>query len=353
MFTSRRVQKLVPYVYGEQPRPVPGLVKLNTNENPYPPHASVRRFLRGLDPDFLRLYPDPTCAGLRKAASRVLGVPENFLLFGNGSDELIALIFRVFFDPGDKVLFTRYTYSAYRSYADAVGVESQDLEMGADFGIDLKKLSARREKVFFLTNPNAPTGIGLDAKVVAQALAANPKKLFVVDEAYGDFAKSTCVPLVRRFANLIVLRTLSKSYSLCGLRLGYAAAQPGLIEALVKVKDPYNVNALTQKIGELAFRHNAYYLKNAKKIVAERTRFTREMNALGFKTLPSSTNFVLTGRPGKSQGPLYRHLASRQIYVRYFDKSVLRDYLRITIGTPIQMKKLLTEIKAFLGREKT
>ncbi|MBL8995550.1 MAG: aminotransferase class I/II-fold pyridoxal phosphate-dependent enzyme, partial [Spirochaetia bacterium] len=310
MFTSRRVQKLIPYVYGEQPRPVPGLVKLNTNENPWPPHASVRKLLRGLDTDFLRLYPDPTCASLRKAASKVLGVPENCLLFGNGSDELISLVFRVFFDPGEKVLFTQYTYSAYRSYADAVGIPSADLPMGPDFKIDLRKLTSRNEKVFFLTNPNAPTGIGLDAKIIAKALAANPRKLFIVDEAYADFAGSTCVPLVGRYSNLIVLRTLSKSYSLCGLRLGCAVAQPALLESLIKVKDPYNVNALTQRVGELAFENSAYYLKNAKKIVAERGHFTRAMKALGFTTPPSSANFVLTGKPGQSQAPLYRHLVS-------------------------------------------
>lgn len=352
MFTSRRVQKLVPYVYGEQPRPVPGLVKLNTNENPYPPHASVKKLLRGLDTDFLRLYPDPTCAALRKAASKVHGLPEDRFLFGNGSDEIIALIFRVFFDPGDKVLFTEYTYSAYRSYAEAAGIPCEDLAMGPDFRIDLEKLTSRNEKVFFLTNPNAPTGIALHSKTIAKALAANPKKLFVVDEAYGDFSDSTCLPLVERFPNLIVLRTLSKSFSLCGLRLGYAVARPDLIASLVKVKDPYNVNALTQRIGELAFKNAVYYLKNAKKIIAERSRFTRDMRALGFTAHPSSTNFVLTGVPGQSQAPLYRHLASREIYVRYFDKPVLRDYLRVTIGTPAQMKKLLGEIKAFLGRGK-
>ncbi len=352
MFVSRSVEKLVPYVYGIQPRPVPGLVKLNTNENPYPTHPAVRKLLSTLDLSRLRLYPDPLCQGLRKTSSKVFGIPEDYFLFGNGSDEIIAMIFRVFFNPGERVLFTQYTYSAYRSYADAAGVASADLPMGPDFRIDLGRLRKRTEKVFFLTNPNAPTGIALSASEIENVVSLYPKKLFVVDEAYADFAGDTCLPLTKRFSNLMVLRTLSKSYSLCGIRLGFAAAQPALIQAMTKVKDPYNVNLLTQLVGELAIRQTDHHLKNVKKVVVERERFKKALEEMGYQVLPSSANFVMAGKPGRSQASWYQYLVSRKIYARFFDRPHLRDYLRVTIGTPAQMNRFLQETRRYLKLKK-
>ncbi|MBN8219072.1 MAG: histidinol-phosphate transaminase [Spirochaetes bacterium] len=350
MFASRHVQLLSPYQYGEQPPPARDLIKLNTNENPYPAHASVARLLKAWPVERLRLYPEPTWNALRKAASKTLGVPPEYLAFGNGSDELIALLFRTFFDPEDEVVFTQYTYSAYAAYSEALGIAHRVLPMGDDLTIDLSLLDKLPGKVVFLTNPNAPTGIALPVERIAAAVSRHRNRLFIVDEAYADFWGKNCLPLVRKYPNLLLLRTFSKVNSLCGVRLGYAIGQPDLIQALLKVKDPYNVNALTQAIGVTVFQHYAYYAKNAKKISAIRDRFSRDLADLGFRVLPSSANFVMASLPGREMESLYLDLAKKRIFVRFFNKPGMREWVRISMGTPAQMKKVLAEIRAWLPR---
>jgi histidinol-phosphate aminotransferase len=309
----------------------------------------VARLLSAWPSERLRLYPEPTWNALRKAASKTLGVPPDWLAFGNGSDELIALIFRTFFDPEDEAVFTQYTYSAYVAYGEALGLAHRVLPMADDFLIDLALLDKLPGKVIFLTNPNAPTGMALPVDRIAAAISRHRNRLFIVDEAYAEFWGKSCLPLVRRFPNLLVLRTFSKTNSLCGVRLGYAVGQPDLIQALCKVKDPYNVNALTQAIGAAVFKHYAYYVRNAAKIAATRDRFSKDLAGLGFRVLPSCANFVMASLAGREMEGLYLALAKKRIFVRFFDKPGLRDWVRISIGTPAQMKTVLSAIKAWLA----
>lgn len=352
MFASRHVTRLAPYQFGEQPAPVKGLVKLNTNENPYPPHPSVARVLKNFPTAKLRLYPDPHAKALKAAAAKVLGVAEDHLLFGNGSDEIINLIFRTFFNPEDEAVFTQYTYSAYVAYADALGLGHNILPMGADFRIDLSLLEKLPGKVVFLTNPNAPTGMVVPLAEIELALSTHRHRLFVVDEAYNEFWGQSALPLLAENPNLLILRTFSKAGSLCGIRLGYAVGHPDLIAALAKVKDPYNINMLTQAVGVTVFQNYGHYQKQARKVVATRNRFSKELAALGFAVLPSETNFVMASYSGKSMRGLYEALAGHQIFIRHFDKPVVKDWVRISIGTPVEMKRVVKEIKKWLAPPK-
>jgi histidinol-phosphate aminotransferase len=351
MFENKNVAQLDPYVYGEQPTPSSKLIKLNTNENPYPPHSSVEQFLKKFDTAKLRLYPDPLCSELRKEVSKTYRLPGSYFLFGNGSDEIISLIFRTFFGRQDEVVFTQYTYSAYRTYAEALGVSSRTLPMGEDFLINLDHLDRISAKVFFLTNPNAPTGLAIKTGELEKTIKKNSSRLFVIDEAYADFAEENALSLVSSgYKNVLILRTLSKAYSLCGVRLGMAIGHPDLISAMGKIKDPYNVNALTQGIATTVFKHLPYYQKNIKLIKQERAHFAGQLTLSGFKVLPSQTNFLLVAYPGKNLKELYLYLVKKKIYVRHFDKPVLTDYLRISIGTPDEMKRVLAEMNSWVRK---
>ncbi len=349
MFENKNVANLDPYVYGEQPKPSASLIKLNTNENPYPPHSSVKTFLKAYATERLRLYPDPLCTELRKIVSKVYGLSGECFLFGNGSDEVISLIFRTFFGRNDEVIFTQHTYSAYRTYAETLGISMRTLPMEEDFLIKLEHLNRVQGKVIFITNPNAPTSLLLSRAEIEKWALKCPMLLFVIDEAYADFASETCMSLVKRgLKNVLILRTLSKAYSLCGARLGMAIGHPELINAINKIKDPYNINALTQGIAVSVYKNLPYYRKNIELIKKERAAFSEALKILGFKVLSSETNFVFVSFPGKSMKSLYDYLIAKKIYVRYFNKPILDKYLRITIGKPLEMTKVLTQIKQFL-----
>ena len=263
-FSSQSVKLMKPYQWGEQPKITPNLIKLNTNENPYPPHPSLSKTLANFATATLRLYPDPLCRELRQSAAKHFKLTPDMITAGNGSDELIALIFKVFFNRQDNALFTEYTYSHYKTYSKAFGVIYNTMPM-KDLRVDLSLLNKIRCKVFFLTNPNAPTGIFLNPNEIEAYLKSHGGKLFVIDEAYADFSVKSCLPLIKKYNNILVLRSFSKSFSLGGIRLGFALGNQALINDLNKVKDPYNVSALTQKIGVEVFKHIAYYQKNIEK----------------------------------------------------------------------------------------
>lgn len=340
-FASARLTGFSPYTYGEQPKIVKGLIKLNTNENPYPPHS-------GISADFsahtLRYYPDPICTGLRKAAAKVLRINNDNLIFGNGSDEILTLIFRAFFNPSTRVIMTEYTYSAYTSWANIYGIRIVTIPMRNSFTINLDRLP-KQKGVFFLSNPNSPTGTAIPRAEIEKAVKKRRDVFFVIDEAYADFAPDNCMELIKKYNNVIIVRTLSKAYSFCGGRLGFACAAPEIIRTLDLIRDSYNVNIFTQHTAESIFRNIGYYRRNIKKIIYTREKFIRRLSELGFTTCASHANFVFTRPPDDSAEKYFFFLRAHNIHVRFFNKPVLCGYLRISIGTDAQMDAVITALQ--------
>ncbi|HLK11745.1 MAG TPA: histidinol-phosphate transaminase [Candidatus Binatia bacterium] len=325
------------YVPGEQPDPARRVVKLNTNENPYPPSPRVLEALaRALDGS-VRLYPDPEARALRARAAAVYGLPEDHIMAGNGSDELLALLLRAVVDPGDRVAFPVPTYSLYETLVAAQGGEAVRVPFGDDFALPAA-LAAAEARVTFLCNPNSPSGTLVPAAEVAR-LAGRVAGLLVVDEAYVDFAREHALGLVGRHPNVVVLRTLSKSFSLAGLRIGLLFGSPALLAGLRVVKDSYNVNRLSQVAGEAALADLGTMRANVARVRATRGVLAAGLERLGFRVLPSEANFVLARRPGTDLGPVARALAARDVLVRHFP--ALPDALRITVGTDAETAALL------------
>ena len=344
-FFSDHFKKFKAYVPGEQPLEN-NIIKLNTNENPFSACKEIKKNLKKTKVFSLHLYPDPTCKKMTLAASKCLKIPKNNIVFGNGSDELIASIFRIFFNPDEKVILTKYTYGAYQVYADLYNTKVGTLDMDKDFRILLDRLKKISGKVFFLTNPNAPTGITLSTKEIEESVKENSDKLFVIDEAYSDFANEDCTQLALKYPNVIVLKTFSKGLSLCGIRLGYAVANKEIIDAFKKSLDPYNINTITQNIATTVFKNYKYYKKNIKKVISIRENFVSQMTKIGFQTLPSASNFVFTRHPNfPNAEPLFDYLKKNKVLVRFFKENYLNEYLRISIGTSKQMQKVVRILK--------
>jgi histidinol-phosphate aminotransferase len=336
------VRNVAPYVPGEQPGPGRRVIKLNTNENPYPPspHA-LEALARAIDAS-VRLYPDPEAHALRARAAEVYGVPADHIVAGNGSDELLALLLRATIDPGDRVAFPVPTYSLYETLVAVQGGETVRVPFPEDFSVPFA-LARARARVTFLCNPNSPSGT-LVPRGEVEALAREVAGILVVDEAYVDFAREHALGLVGRVPNVLVLRTLSKSYSLAGLRVGLAFGHPDLLAGLRTVKDSYNLNRLSQAAGEAALADQAAMAANVARIRTTRVRLTEELERLGFRVPPSEANFVLARRPGTDLGPVARALAARDILVRHF--AALPDALRITVGTDAEIDALLNALRA-------
>ena len=327
---------------GEQPASGRRVIKLNTNENPYPPSPRVLEALaRALDAS-VRLYPDPEARALRARASALYDVPADHILVGNGSDELLALILRACVDPGQRVAFPVPTYSLYDTLVAAQGGEPVRIPFAEDFRLP-SEVGRSRARVTFLCNPNSPSGTFVPVEEV-EALAQAVAGVLVVDEAYVDFARDHALRLVGRHANVLVLRTLSKSFSLAGLRLGLAVGHPELLAGLRTVKDSYNVNRLSQAAGVAALEDLETMRTNVARIRATRTRLSAALVDLGYRVLPSEANFVLARRPGVDQGPVARALAARDILVRHFATPELHDALRITVGTDAEIDALLAAL---------
>lgn len=331
---------VAPYVPGEQPAPGRRVIKLNTNENPYPPSPAVLEAIRASADAAVRLYPDPDAKGLCARASTVYGVPADHIMAGNGSDELIALLLRATIDPGDRVAFPVPTYSLYETMVAVQGGRVVTVPWPDDWTIppSLASLDAR---VTFLCNPNAPSGTHRPLDEVA-ALARAVSGILVVDEAYVDFADGHALSLVGTLPNVLVLRTFSKSFSLAGLRVGLAFGHPELLAGLRTVKDSYNLNRLTQAAAEAALADVAAMQANVAKIRATRQRLELALARLGYTVVPSSANFVLARRPGTDQGLVTAALSERDILVRHF--RTMPDALRITVGTDDETDTLLAHL---------
>ena len=339
---SHRMDHLTPYVAGEQPRDK-RYIKLNTNENPYPPTRKASRYLRKLDPAILKLYPDPKMTRLRETIARREGVDPECVFVGNGSDEVLSFCFYAFFD---RVAFPRLTYSFYPVYCEFYSIPMSTIPMKADMGIDLEGFLNHEESgpVIF-ANPNSPTGMYIETGEIAGFLERRcSDTIVVVDEAYIDFGGRSCASLISAHKNLAVVRTLSKSHSLAGLRLGYAIADSFLIDALFTVKDSFNsypVHTLAQELGMRALSEEAANTRIIEKIIASREWTAEKLIRLGWKVLPSKANFLFCSMPGRDGFYVYDELKKRGILVRYFDKEGLREFVRITIGTVKQMQTLI------------
>ncbi len=346
---NRRTAELEPYVPGEQPKY--RCVKLNTNENPYPPPESVAAALRSFDPAVLRKYPDPSSDTLRRAVADRFGLTPGMVFPGNGSDEILAFAFRAFFDEERPAAFADITYSFYPVYAKAFGIPHTIIPLNDDFTVPADRL-ARFGGGVVLANPNAPTGICTDTAALRMILEAAPGRLVLIDEAYIDFGGETAVPLLREFDNLLIVRTFSKSLALAGLRVGYALGAPSLIAALETVRDTFNsytVDRIAQTLAAAALEDDEWFARTRQAIAATRESMTARLAECGFRTLPSAANFIFTTHPDFPAPALYEGLKEKGIIVRYFNKPRIGNYLRITVGTP-QDADILCDALARLTR---
>ena len=356
-----RVRNLVAYTPGEQPK-VKGLIKLNTNENPYPPSPRVLDAIKAATDDRLRLYPNPAADALREKLARLHGCAVENLIVGNGSDELLALATRAFVDPRRTTLAHRAaatvqyftpSYSLYPVLAEIHGARPSAVPLEPDFGLPSVKFLKKSRTweplaaLTFVTTPNAPTGRGYSTSEL-EALCEYQKGIVVLDEAYVDFAGENALKLALTYPHVIVARTFSKAYSLCFQRVGYAVGHPDLIAALHKVRDSYNVNGLGQ-IGALATLDDLpYYRQNFKRIIASRERLSHDLAELGFEAGPSSTNFIFARPPRFPAEEWLQKLRDRKILVRWWGQPVVQDFLRITVGTDAEADALLAAVRSIL-----
>lgn len=340
-FWSPAVRELTPYVPGEQPREK--LIKLNTNENPYPPAPGVEAALRDYPVDHLRLYPDPQSLALREALSREHGVEAGQVFVGNGSDEVLALAFQAFFCQNRALEMPEITYSFYPVYCKLYGIERRSLPLDDQWRVDLDAFATDSGGAIF-ANPNAPTAHGHPRTAIAHLLERLTKQVVLVDEAYVDFGGESAVPLIERFPNLLVTGTFSKSRSLAGLRLGYAIGSRELIEGLERVKDSFNsypIDSLASALAIASLADREHFDACREHVITTRERSVRRLNELGFEVLPSQANFVLARHPEYDAAQLFVGLRERGILVRHFNTETLRDFLRISIGTDDEMDSLI------------
>ncbi|WP_416673279.1 histidinol-phosphate transaminase [Egbenema bharatensis] len=347
-FFRPNIESMAGYVPGEQPKPGTPIIKLNTNENPYPPSPAAMAVLQTLDSEWLRRYPDPYANEFRQAVSEALNVPANWVIVGNGSDDVLNVIVRACGEGDRRVAYPMPTYVLYRTLAEIQPAKTVEIPYGEDFQLPIAELVAENAAITFIASPNSPSGHVVPTNDLRQ-LAAQLSGVLVVDEAYVDFADETALPLVQEFENVIVIRTLSKGYSLAGLRLGFGVAQPRLLEGLFKVKDSYNIDAIACLVGSAAMRDQAYKNACAEKVKVSRAQLALELKQLGFRVWDSQTNFLLVQPPMGDAETIYLTLKEQGILVRYFKQPGLSDKLRITVGTDEQNQKLIQLLFAHFG----
>ena len=328
-----------PYVAGEQPQDRK-YIKLNTNECPYPPSPSVAKAIRNFDAEKLALYSDPNSSKLRASIAAGYGVSAENVFVGNGSDEVLAMAFMAFSSAGDKVYFPDITYGFYSVYADLFQLDAVKIPLEHDFSLDVSKYENADGNIF-IANPNAPTGLVLEADKIEELLESNRDRLVVIDEAYMDFADvASAIDLTQKHDNLLVVRTFSKSRSLAGQRIGFAIGSEPLISGLERIKfsiNPYNIDRLSEEIGIAAMSDYDYFCDVRNKIMASREDFEAQLSQMGFKVVPSQANFVFVRYDGMDGREIYEKLKENGVLVRYFAGARTGDYVRITIGMPQQM----------------
>lgn len=379
---SERMKNLHPYVPGEQPKDRV-YIKLNANENPYPPAPEVIKATGAFvkkNPMKLALYPDPDSLSLRASIADMLNktggvlcrvsvsgkkcepaqedkipfvVTPDMIYAGNGSDEVLSFVFYAFFDSANRLVLPEFTYSFYPVYAGFYNIPTDVIPLNADWTLDTAEMLSRAKangSGIIFANPNAPTGRGLSRdEVRAMIKSADSDKVFVVDEAYCDFGGESCIPLLSEFRNLVIVRTFSKSLCSAGMRLGYIVANPELVNTVTTVKNSLNhfpVDAVAQAAGKTACENPWYYAECARKVACERDDFIRFLSENGWNVIPSQTNFVFAQKPGMGGEEVYQRIKQEGILVRHFSTKGIEDYVRITIGT----KKQMNELKRVIGR---
>ena len=348
-FWSPIVATLKPYVAGEQPR-IANLIKLNTNENPYGPSPKAVAAMQAAVADSLKLYTDPSALALRQSIARFYGVEADEVFVGNGSDEVLAHAFVALLKHDKPLLYPDITYSFYPTYCRLFGIESVEIPLKDDFTVDLAAYD-RPAGAIILPNPNAPTGIGLPLSAIEKLVAEHPNLPVVIDEAYIDFGGESAIPLTRKYDNLLVIHTLSKSRSLAGLRVGYAIGQRPLIDALERVKDSFNsypLDRIAQAGAAAAVDDREWFDETRGKVIESRERVTGALRQRGFEVLPSQANFVFARHPDHSGEALAGSLRERAVLVRHFAKPRISDFLRITIGTPQECDRLIAALEEIL-----
>ena len=348
-FWSPEVRELEPYVPGEQPK-IQNLLKLNTNENPYPPSPKVVEAVQAVlheQADALRLYPDPDATALKQAIAKQQDIDVSQVFVGNGSDEVLAHIFKAFFLQEEPILYPDITYSFYPVYSQFFGTKTKEIPLNENFEIDVKDYTQPNGGVI-ITNPNAPTSIALSLAEIEQVLQANPDRVVVIDEAYVDFGAESAVSLVNRYENLVVCQTTSKSRSLAGLRVGFAIAQSHLIAALEAVKNSFNsypIDRFAIAAAVASFEDQVYFEEQCQKVIISREKLVRDLTELGFNVLPSKANFIFATHSQYDAGQLAQKLREQGVIVRYFNKPRINQFLRITVGTDEQNARLVQTLK--------
>jgi histidinol-phosphate aminotransferase len=333
------IDAMTGYVPGEQPKPGTPIIKLNTNENPYPPSPAAMAVLRTIESEWLRRYPNPFANDFRQAISDVLNVPLDWIIAGNGSDEILNVLVRSCAEQQRQVVYPTPTYVLYHTLAEMQPAEIVEIPYAETNRLPIEELAAANGAVTFIASPNSPSGHVVPMDDLRQ-LAAKLTGVLLVDEAYVDFANETALPLVKEFENVMISRTLSKGYSLAGLRLGFGIAHPNLLSGLFKVKDSYNIDAIACAVGSAAMRDQAHKNECAERVKAARAQLTLDLKQLGFHVPDSQANFLFVTPPGNAE-TLYLALKERGILVRYFQQPGLDDKLRITVGTDEQNQILI------------
>ena len=346
----KNIRRTEPYVPGEQPQEK--VVKLNTNENPYPPAPGVERILKEMNADGLRLYPDPTSGKLIHELAEFHGVNEDQIFVGVGSDDVLSMCFLTFFNSDKPILFPDITYSFYKVWAELYHIPYECPKLDDNFKI-IKDDYYRENGGIIFPNPNAPTGIYEDLDFVEAVLSHNPESVVIVDEAYIDFAGKSAIELIEKYENLIVVQTFSKSRSMAGMRIGYAISNPKLIQYLNDVKysfNSYTMNQTSILCGTESVRDQVYFKTSVDRIVKTREWVKEELHKLGFLFTDSKANFLFVTHPQYDAKELFETLKKNKIYVRYWESKRIDQYLRITVGTLEEMEQLLSFLKTYMGK---
>lgn len=347
---ERNIRKVVPYTPGEQPNQ-PDMIKLNTNENPYPPAPKVQQVLKEMDAGDLRLYPDPSAGALVKAIADYYGLNEDQVFVGVGSDDVLAMSFLTFFNGEKPVLFPDITYSFYDVWAELFRIPYERPALDDSFHIKKEDYFKENGGIIF-PNPNAPTGVELPLQDIEEILKANPGSVVIVDEAYIDFGAHSALPLISKYDNLLVVQTFSKSRSMAGMRIGFACGNPVLIKYLNDVKysfNSYTMNRTSLAAGVAAIGDCDYFEDTCQKIMDTREWTQKELKALGFTFQDSKANFIFAAHKTCPAKQIFEALRAKHIYVRYFAKPRIDNYLRITIGTREEMEQLIRFLKDYLA----
>ena len=339
-----------PYVAGEQPKS-DKIVKLNANENAYPPSPEVQRAIAGFDSSVLRKYPDFSAEPLKSTLAEYYGLKPSQVFVGNGSDDVLAAAFRAFFNGTEPILYPDVTYSFYPVWCDIMKIPFETVPLKDDFTIDVNDYKRPNGGIIF-PNPNAPTSIALDKESITELLDANRDSVVVIDETYIDFGGESCLPLIEKYDNLLVIQTFSKSRSMAGMRIGFAMGCEKLIKYMNDVKfsiNSYTMNTVTQLCGAAAVRDEKYFRETVQKIIDTREYSKKKLSELGFVFPDSMSNFIFASPQKKSAEYVFTELKKRRIFVRWWNKPIIKDYLRISIGTPDEMNSLFAALEEIIN----